>query len=186
MVGLCPTIFLLDYLLYITYIILMTTIRPYAYNTGSTIDGTTQIGYIAVGMDEMDYSSNPGDVKWWMGPDEDPGVVICVPVPEYNHPTPVGNIGGVQFWRSKTPSSNEILSIINMIARRKGQSNFTNMNDAANWLTLSGYSASWQLVNTPVKCLSVIENSKLYGLIHQGTFRYAKRTQIGIISNFDI
>jgi hypothetical protein len=28
----------------------MATTRPFAYNTGSTIDGTTQIGNIAIGI----------------------------------------------------------------------------------------------------------------------------------------
>lgn len=164
----------------------MTTVRPYAYNTGSTINGTIQIGDIAVGKDPMDYSINPGGVKWWMGPDEDIGVVFGVPVPAYNHPTPVGNIAGIQFWRPNGASYNSILSVINMIARRKGQSNFTNMNDAEDWLILSGYTASWMLVNNAVMGLSIVENIKIPGHIYNGNFRYAKKTQIGIISNLDI
>jgi len=38
----------------------MATTRPFAYNTGSTIDGTTQIGNIAIGVSDQDYSQDPG------------------------------------------------------------------------------------------------------------------------------
>ena len=54
----------------------MATTTPLAYNTGSTIPGTTQIGDLAVGTTDQDYSTNPGGVTWWMGPDEDLGYVI--------------------------------------------------------------------------------------------------------------
>ena len=37
----------------------MATTRPFAYNTGSTIDGTIQLGNIAIGVSEQDYSQNP-------------------------------------------------------------------------------------------------------------------------------
>jgi hypothetical protein len=48
--------------------------RPFAYNPSRTpITGTIQVGDIAIGVDALDYSSNPGGVKWWMGPDEELG-----------------------------------------------------------------------------------------------------------------
>ena len=58
----------------------MATTTPLAYNTGSTIAGTTQVGSLAVGTTDQDYSVSPGGVTWWMGPDEDLGYVIGVPV----------------------------------------------------------------------------------------------------------
>lgn len=36
----------------------MATTRPFAYNTGSTINGTLQVGDI--GIDALDYSGDPG------------------------------------------------------------------------------------------------------------------------------
>jgi hypothetical protein len=69
----------------------MPTARPFAYNTGSTIDGTDQIGNIAVGRDPQDYSLNPGGVKWWNGPDEDSAYVIAYPQSNDLHPTPEGS-----------------------------------------------------------------------------------------------
>ena len=67
----------------------MATTRPFAYNTGSTIDGTTQVGNIAIGVSDQDYSQNPGGVKWWMGPDEDLGYVIAHEVPAGDQPTQI-------------------------------------------------------------------------------------------------
>jgi len=46
----------------------MATARPFAYNTGSTITGTIQIGSLAVGTPTLGFTENP---KWWNGPDED-------------------------------------------------------------------------------------------------------------------
>jgi hypothetical protein len=65
----------------------MATARPFAYNTGPGITGTTQIGFLAVGY--------PGEgapttgLEWWNGPDEDLGYVIAQSVPNDSQPTPV-------------------------------------------------------------------------------------------------
>lgn len=68
----------------------MATTRPFAYNTGSSINGTDQIGDLAIGVDPEDYSKNPGGVKWWNGPDEDLGYVIAYSQPDGLHPTQEG------------------------------------------------------------------------------------------------
>lgn len=65
------------------------TTTPFAYNTGSSIAGTSQVGDIAIGITDQDYSLNPGGVSWWMGPDEDTGYVITVPVSGNTQPTPI-------------------------------------------------------------------------------------------------
>jgi hypothetical protein len=122
--------------------IIMSTARPYAYNTGSTISGATQFGDIAIGTDEMDYSTHPGNIDWWMGPDEEPGYVITIPIPELNQSTPIGDIAGVQFWRSSGYTDNALLNTINEIAKQKGHSLFTNITDATDWLNSSGYPIS--------------------------------------------
>ena len=70
----------------------MATTKPFAYNPSlSPISGTTQIGTLAVGTTDQDYSINPGGVKWWMGPNEDLGYVIGIPVSGGTQPTPVTN-----------------------------------------------------------------------------------------------
>jgi hypothetical protein len=63
---------------------------PIAYNPSqSPIDGTDQVGTLAVGITEQDYSSSPGGVSWWMGPEETDGYVIAVPVSGNTQPTPI-------------------------------------------------------------------------------------------------
>jgi hypothetical protein len=63
---------------------------PLAYNPSlSPIAGTTQVGSLAVGTTDQDYSINPGGVPWWMGPEESDGYVIAVPVSGNTQPTPV-------------------------------------------------------------------------------------------------
>ena len=70
----------------------MATTTPLAYNpTASPISGTSQVGTLAVGRSQQDYSINPGGVTWWMGPDEDLGYVIGVPVSGNTQTTPLGS-----------------------------------------------------------------------------------------------
>jgi len=75
----------------------MAITTPLAYNpTASPISGTTQVGTLAVGEIDQDYSNNLGGVPWWMGPDELTGYVIGVPVSGNTQPTflinPSGNL----------------------------------------------------------------------------------------------
>jgi hypothetical protein len=65
----------------------MATSRPFAYNTGSTINGTEQVGSIAIGYPTSGFTST--GLRWWNGPDEDLGYVIAHTVPSGTQPTPV-------------------------------------------------------------------------------------------------
>jgi hypothetical protein len=65
----------------------MSTSRPFAYNTGSTISGTIQVGNLAIGIPTSGFPST--GLQWWNGPDEDLGYVIAQSVPVRNQPTPV-------------------------------------------------------------------------------------------------
>ena len=64
----------------------MATARPFAYNTGSPIAGTTQLGNLAIGTPDIGFTNNP---QFWNGPDEELGYVIALPVPGNTQPTPV-------------------------------------------------------------------------------------------------
>ena len=64
----------------------MSTARPFAYNPGSPISGTIQVGDLAVGVPTDGFTSNP---VFWNGPDEELGYVIAVPVPGNTQPTPL-------------------------------------------------------------------------------------------------
>ncbi len=57
----------------------MATSRPFAFNEGSPIPGTQQIGNIAIGIPTAGFAST--GLEWWSGPDEDLGYVVCGPVP---------------------------------------------------------------------------------------------------------
>ena len=121
----------------------MATTRPFAYNTGSTIDGTVQIGNIAIGVSDQDYSLNPGGVKWWMGPDEELGYVIANQVPTGDHPTPVEVDSYINFWRSTDLTEQSLLDLLNVLPITDGLEPFTNATDAKTWLNNNGHWTSY-------------------------------------------
>jgi hypothetical protein len=117
----------------------MATTRPFAYNTGSTIDGTIQVGNIAIGVSDQDYSQNPGGVKWWMGPDEELGYVIANQVPTGDHPTPTDEDSYINFWRSTDLTEQSLLDLLNVLPITDGLEPFTNGSDAKTWLNANGH-----------------------------------------------
>ena len=118
----------------------MPTARPFAYNPSTAISGTTQYGTLAVGdSPDLDYSSGAGGVRWWNGPDEDLGYCIGTSVPDGDQPTPEGNNGTVQFWRTNGFDDNEFISLSNVVT---GQ-NFTGSTQAKTYLNSNGYWTSY-------------------------------------------
>ncbi len=109
----------------------MSTSRVFAYNTGSTINGTKQFGKIAIGVSNQDYTANPGDVTWWMGPDEELGYVISSS--NLNKP----NI--LNFHRSNYFGDSQYLDVINEVANCHNHSHFSSLEDGISWLKLSGF-----------------------------------------------
>jgi hypothetical protein len=65
----------------------MASSRSFTYNIGVPINGTNQVGEIAVGIPSNGYEAT--GLEWWNGPDEELGYVICEPVPNETQPTPV-------------------------------------------------------------------------------------------------
>ena len=63
----------------------MATSRPFAYNPGTAIPGTTQIGNLAIGTPTNGFESTGLD--WWNGPDEELGYIIAKVTD--NQPTPL-------------------------------------------------------------------------------------------------
>lgn len=113
----------------------MSTTRPFTYNNGPTIPETEQIGSLAVGLGSQDYSSKPGGKTWWMGPEEDGIYVIGKDVSTEDHPTPLGNIGSVEFWATTTQDDSQFISITNKL----GQNSFTTTSECLSWLSTNGY-----------------------------------------------
>ena len=64
----------------------MSTTRPFAYNTGAPISGTTQVGNLSVGTPTSGITNSP---TFWNGPDEDLGYVIAKPISGNTQPTPL-------------------------------------------------------------------------------------------------
>jgi len=114
----------------------MATSRPFAYNTGSSIPGTEQIGNLAIGTPTNGFSST--GLKWWEGPDEDLGYVIA-------HETPGGQPGAdgttayLGFFRSENLNDSSFISLAEVIS---GQS-FTGGTQAKTWLNNNGYWTSY-------------------------------------------
>jgi hypothetical protein len=119
----------------------MATTRPFAYNTGTTIFNTDQIGSIAIGVGQERYDLNYGGVKWWNGPDEDLGYVITHTTTGGTQPNPDNVPAYIGFWRSKQKTENSFVSLSNYVAR--GVTTFSNGNDATLWLTGNGYWTSY-------------------------------------------
>jgi hypothetical protein len=106
----------------------MSTTTPFAINLGSAIQGTTQVGNIAIGASAQDYSSRPGGVTWYMGPDEDLGYIVAYQ-----------NGSDPTFWRSAAKTDESLLLTINNLPARSGQTPFVDINTATSWLTSNGY-----------------------------------------------
>jgi len=113
----------------------MATTRPFSYNPlQSTITGTTNLGTICIGVADLDYATRPGGLTWWMGPDEDNSYVVCKDVPAENFPTPLGNIGNVQFWKC----TNTDLAFKDMVATISGTAQ-ASASAASDWLASNNY-----------------------------------------------
>lgn len=73
--------------------------RGFAYNpTQAAVSGTSNLGTLCIQQLSLDLSSNPGGLTWWMGPDETNKYVVAKDVASSDFPTPLGNIGTVEFW----------------------------------------------------------------------------------------
>ena len=142
----------------------MPTSRPFAYNTGSTINGTEQIGDLAIGVDQERYDENWGGVKWWMGPDEDLGYVICRPNDAGNQPNPVGIPAYVRFLRSEQKTE---VSFVNLVNINFNQT-FTTGEECETYLTNNGYWTSYVFVTpTPTPTPSPTPGIVNSGLVIQ-------------------
>jgi hypothetical protein len=119
----------------------MATTRPFAYNTGSTISATTQIGDLAIGTNDLPVSEGYGGVIWKNGADEDLGYVIGYPNFAGTQPLPVSGTGFVQFWRSEDLTEGTFISLAEYIANFS--QTFATGNDAKTWLESNGYWTSF-------------------------------------------
>jgi hypothetical protein len=101
---------------------------------------------LVIGTSNLDFSKDYGGIKWWMGPDETLGFVIGGVVSGGTHPSPVGDIGTVEFWRTDSLTTNEFVLLANQISEQ----HFSNTSDAITWLNGNGFWTSYDpLLITP-------------------------------------
>lgn len=114
----------------------MPTSTAIGYNTGSTIVGTQQIGNLAVvTATTANPSLSPNGVKFWMGPDEELGYVIGVPVSGGTQPTPIGGLNAfLGFLRSSSLTDSSFLDMVNLSFNQ----NFTSTSGATSYLNSNG------------------------------------------------
>ena len=125
----------------------MATSRPFAYNTGSTITGTEQVGSIAIGYPTSGFTST--GLRWWNGPDEDLGYVIAHTVPSGTQPNPVGVPAYIGFWRTPSKTDNNFISLSQYVSSFTGTpQTFASASAAKTWLNSAGYWTSWTLSYT--------------------------------------
>ena len=125
----------------------MATSRPFAYNTGSTISGTEQVGSIAIGTPTSGFTST--GLRWWNGPDEDLGYVIAHTVPSGTQPNPVGVPAYIGFWRTNGKTDNNFISLSQYVSSFTGTpQTFASASAAKTWLNSAGYWTSWDLSYT--------------------------------------
>lgn len=123
----------------------MATARPFAYNPGSPISGTEQVGSLSIGAPTSGFTSSP---QYWNGPDEDLGYVIAQSVPSNNQPTPLSGVtASVGFFRSELLTENSFVNLTNGLFNQS----FTGGTQAKTWLNSNGYWTSysdiWQYDN---------------------------------------
>lgn len=115
----------------------MATARPFAYNTGSTIPGTQQLGDLSIGYPISGFTNNP---QYWNGPDEELGYVIAQSVSGNTQPTPLSGVtASVGFFRSPLLTESSFVQYTNSLF---GQ-NFTDGVEAKTWLNDNGYWTSY-------------------------------------------
>ena len=114
--------------------------RQFAYNTGSPIAGTQQVGNLAVGIPSSGFAST--GLEWWSGPDEDLGYVIACQVPDDSQPTPItGASASVGFFRSPLKTEASFISLSEYFAGASGP--FATGILAKEWLNTNGYWTSY-------------------------------------------
>ena len=115
----------------------MAITRPFAYNTGSTISGTIQVGDLAVG----EPSTSISGVSFWNGPDEEIGFVIAVPVSGNTQPTPESGVySSVGFYRTQGFLTDKFKSLAQFVANKfNNPVTFSSDTEASNWMMNNGF-----------------------------------------------
>lgn len=115
----------------------MPTARPFAYNTGSTITGTEQVGDLAIGFPTAGFPDT--GLQWWNGADEDLGYVIAHTVPSGDQPNPLSIPAYVGFYRSPLKTEQSFVDMVNQFFNQT----FTTGSQCKTYLNNNGYWTSY-------------------------------------------
>ena len=155
----------------------MATARPFAYNTGSPIAGTIQVGSLAVGTPTSGFTGSP---KWWNGPDEELGYVIAIPVSANTQPTPISGVtASVGFDRTTGFSDSEFISYATKLTGVQ----FTDGIWASQYLTNNGYWNSYTGGTTGLTVNSYYGGGIIGYIFRAGEPRFVSGETHGIIVN---
>lgn len=116
----------------------MATTRPFAYNLGSPIGGTEQLGNLAIGTPTSGFTESP---KFWNGPDEDLGYVIAHQSPG-GQPGADGTTAYLGFWRTQSKTEESFIELAETVSN--GTQTFTTGEEAKTWLNTNGYWTSYE------------------------------------------
>jgi len=137
----------------------MSKARPFAYNTGSSISGTDQVGNLAIGFPTSGFAAT--GLEWWNGPDENLGYVIAVPVSSDTQPTSnVGIDASVAFYRSASLTEESFIDLAEYVSKKESNDpqTFADGDSAKTWLNTNGYWTSF----TPRTPYTELENIATY------------------------
>ena len=125
----------------------MATARPFSYNTGAPIAGTTQVGSLAVGIPTDGFVAT--GLEWWEGPDEELGYVIAVPVSGDTQPTPISGVtASLGFYRTDNFTDGSFIGLSQYVSNNFGNpQTFSSATEASIWLTNNGF---WNSYVTPL------------------------------------
>jgi hypothetical protein len=117
----------------------------FAYNTGSTINNTQQLGNLAIATG----LTLGGSVSWWNGPDFQLGYVIARPVSGGTQPTPIGGLSAYTgFIRSDTLDDSSYVTMANDFKNRftnlPATGTFDNASQVATQANEDGLWTSWE------------------------------------------
>ncbi len=117
--------------------------RPFAFNIGSPLPGTTQVGYIAAGETQNAYNSGYGGIRWFDGPDETLGYILAYPVLSGNQPNPDNASCSLGFFGTDGFIVDYFVELANCLAAENGQGPFASGPDAYDWCMLNGIWTSY-------------------------------------------
>jgi hypothetical protein len=125
----------------------MPTISPIAFNTGSTIPGTTQIGNLSIGTTSQDYRKVGQDygVTFYASPDQEIRHIIGFPDITASHLGQPGDVPArIGFYGTSTLNDTEFINLSQHVSKLHGSpQTFATTSAAVTWLNTNGYWASW-------------------------------------------